>query len=162
MVDAADISADALAVAAKNLVLHGLEDRVQLHRSDLFSALGETRYDVLVSNPPYVTRSAVSRFPAEHRAEPVLAHLGGEDGLDIVRRILAEAPMHLAPGGVLVVEIGQGRARLEAAYPSLPFLWLDTAESEGEVFALSATDLTGTAERKSRTSRSVRKQRGSG
>ena len=140
-VDAADISADALAVAARNVVAHAMEERVTPVRSDLFTALAGRRYDLILSNPPYVTTAAVERFPPEYRAEPVIAHLGGADGLDIVRRILDQAAAHLTEGGMLVVEIGQGREVLEGAYPDLPFLWLDTEESEGEVFALAAADV---------------------
>lgn len=142
-IDAADISADALAVAAGNVADYGLEGRIALARSDLFTELAGRRYDLIISNPPYVTTAAVSEFPPEYRAEPPLAHLGGEDGLDLVRRIVDGAAQHLTPDGALVVEVGQGRAALEAAYPQLPFLWLDTEESEGEVLALKAADLAG-------------------
>jgi ribosomal protein L3 glutamine methyltransferase len=127
---------------------YGLGGRVHLGQSDLFSALEDRKYDLIITNPPYVSAAAVQAFPPEYRAEPVMAHLGGIDGLDIVRRILADAPRHLNPNGVLVAEIGTGRAILEAECPGLPFLWLDTAESEGEVFALSAADLTGAKPKK--------------
>ena len=140
-VDAVDISTGALDVAARNVVAYELEQRISLQNSDLFSVLGTRRYDLVISNPPYVTAAAVRNFPPEYRAEPVVAHLGGEDGLDIVRRVLDAAADHLTDGGSLVVEIGRGRGALEAAYPDLPFLWLDTEDSEGEVFALSAADL---------------------
>ncbi|AHB49541.1 N5-glutamine S-adenosyl-L-methionine-dependent methyltransferase [Hyphomicrobium nitrativorans NL23] len=141
-VDAADISAGALEVAAKNVSDYGLEDRVTLHRSDLFQGLQGATYDLIVSNPPYVTAAAVAAFPPEYAAEPELAHFGGADGLDLVRRILRDAPAHLAPGGVLIVEVGMARDLLETEYPDLPFLWLDTEQSDGEVFALSAEALT--------------------
>lgn len=140
-VDAADISSDALEVARRNVADYGLEDRVRLHRSDLFAGLGGAAYDLILSNPPYVTVAAVAAFPPEYQAEPRLAHLGGEDGLDLVRRILAEAADHLEPWGTLVVEVGQAREALETEYPDLPFLWLDTEQSEGELFALSADAL---------------------
>ena len=140
-VDAADISADALEVAARNVAEHGLEARVRLVRSDLFAQLGGERYDLIVSNPPYVTQAAIDAFPPEYKAEPVLAHLGGTDGLDLVRRILSAAPEHLTKQGQIVVEIGQGRELLEQEYPDLPFLWLDTETSAGEVFALPASAL---------------------
>ncbi len=149
-VDAADLSADALAVAQRNVADYGLADRVRLVRSDLFAALAGERYDLIICNPPYVTTAAVAAFPPEYRAEPRLAHDGGEDGLDLVRRILAEAAAHLAPHGMLVVEIGAGRERLETLFPHLPFLWLDTAESEGEVFALTAVDLAPAGKAKRR------------
>lgn len=139
MVNAADISPDALEVAARNVADYGLADRVSLHTSDLFDGLqGAASYDLIISNPPYVTSAAVAAFPPEYAAEPELAHLGGADGLDFVRRILRDAPAHLAPGGTLIVEVGMARDRLETEYPDLPFLWLDTEQSEGEVFALAA------------------------
>ena len=141
-VDAVDISADALEVAARNVADYGLGDRVTLYRSDLFTALAGRTYDLILSNPPYVTDAAVRLFPPEFKAEPVLAHAGGGDGLDLVRRILSQAGRHLTVGGQLVVEIGMGRAVLEAERPDLPFLWLDTEASDGEVFALSASALT--------------------
>jgi ribosomal protein L3 glutamine methyltransferase len=140
-VDAADISADALEVAARNVADYGLGGRVALHRSDLFAELGGEAYDLIIANPPYVTADAVSAFPPEFKAEPELAHLGGPDGLDIVRRLLKEAPAHLTPAGVLVVEVGFGRETLETDYPDLEFIWLDTEQSEGEVFALTADAL---------------------
>ncbi len=139
-VDAVDISTEALKVARINVADYGLTDTVRIVHSDLFAALESARYDLIISNPPYVDAEAVAAFPPEYRAEPLLAHAGGEDGLDLVRKILAEAPLHLQPEGVLVVEIGHGREVLEADYAHLPFLWLDTAESEGEVFALGAQD----------------------
>ena len=141
VVDAADISPGALEVAAKNVSDYGLGDRVTLHRSDLFSGLQGATYDLIISNPPYVTSAAVAAFPPEYAAEPELAHLGGADGLDLVRQILRDAPRHLAPGGMLIVEVGMARDRLETEYPDLPFLWLDTEQSDGEVFALSADAL---------------------
>jgi ribosomal protein L3 glutamine methyltransferase len=116
-------------------------ERVHLREGDLFGPVHGRRYDLIMANPPYVARAAADAFPPEYAAEPPLAHRGGEDGLDLVRRILAEARDHLQPNGTLVVELGAGRPILEAEHPELPFLWLDTAESEGEVFALRASDL---------------------
>jgi ribosomal protein L3 glutamine methyltransferase len=145
-VDAVDVSRDALDVARRNVDDYGLADRVTLRESDLFTKLGKRRYDLILSNPPYVTRAAVAAFPPEYKAEPELAHLGGDDGMDLVRRILREVPAHLSPGGVLVVEIGMGRETLETEYPDLPFLWLDTEQSEGEVFALGAEALGARAD----------------
>jgi ribosomal protein L3 glutamine methyltransferase len=142
-VDAAELSPDALKVAERNVAEYGLEDRVRLVRSDLFGGLGKARYDLIISNPPYVSAESLAAFPPEYAAEPAMAHAGGEDGMDIVRRILAEASAHLTEGGTLLMEVGMGRAVLEAEYPDLPFLWLDTEESEGEVFALRAADLAG-------------------
>jgi ribosomal protein L3 glutamine methyltransferase len=140
-VDAVDISKNALAVAARNVGDHGLDERVALHRGDLFAPLGNKRYDLIISNPPYVDAEGMAGLPAECRAEPALAFDGGADGLDIVRRILSEAKTHLAPQGGLLCEIGRGRDNLEAAFPQLPLLWLDTEDSEGEVFWIAASDL---------------------
>lgn len=140
-VDASDISPDALDVASCNVADYELGHRVTLHKADLFDGLPPAIYDLIISNPPYVTAAAVKAFPPEYRAEPELAHLGGDDGLALVHRILARARQLLSPHGMLIIEIGDGRERLELARPELPFLWLDTETSEGEVFALSAADL---------------------
>jgi ribosomal protein L3 glutamine methyltransferase len=142
-VDAAELSPDALKVAERNVADYGLEDRVRLVRSDLFAGLGKTRYDLIISNPPYVTAESLAAFPPEYAAEPAMAHAGGEDGMDIVRRILAGASARLTEDGTLLMEVGMGRAVLDTVYPDLPYLWLDTEESEGEVFALRAADLAG-------------------
>lgn len=140
-VDAVDISKDALAVAARNVADYGLEDRLTLYRGDLFKPLGDVSYDLIISNPPYVDAEGMAALPSECRAEPKLAFDGGADGLYIVRRILASAKRHLTPQGGLLCEIGRGRDNLEAAYPDLPLLWLDTEDSEGEVFWIAAADL---------------------
>jgi ribosomal protein L3 glutamine methyltransferase len=140
-VDAVDISPDALAVAERNVAEYGLEDRVHLVRSDLFAGLAGKRYDLILSNPPYVAAEAMAAFSAEYRAEPAIAHAGGGDGMDLVRRILESAGRHLTPEGALVVEVGTGAPLLERDFPHLPFLWLATEESEGEVFALPASAL---------------------
>jgi ribosomal protein L3 glutamine methyltransferase len=144
-VDASDISPDALAVAARNVGDYGLEGRISLVQSDLFEDLAGRRYDLILANPPYVSAAAIAAFPPEYAAEPEIAHAGGADGLDIVRRILAEAGAHLQPGGHLIVEVGTGRDLVERAYPGLPFIWLDTAESAGEVFAIGAAGLPAIA-----------------
>ncbi|MDI4236285.1 50S ribosomal protein L3 N(5)-glutamine methyltransferase [Bradyrhizobium sp. Arg237L] len=141
-IDAVDLSKDALAVAARNIRDYGLEDRLTLHQGDLFEPLEGRRYDLIISNPPYVDALGMASLPRECRAEPKLAFDGGADGLDIVRRILDEAPQHLSAEGGLLCEIGRGREVLEAAYPQLPLLWLDTEDSEGEVFWIGATDLS--------------------
>ena len=141
VIDATDISADALAVAKINVGEHDLATRIKLHRGDLFKPLKGMRYDLILSNPPYVAKAEVAAFPPEYKAEPKLAHLGGVDGLDLVRRILADASSHLSADGLLVCEFGTSRHILEEEYPELPFTWLDTEESEGEVFALRARDL---------------------
>lgn len=142
-VDAVDISPGALAVARMNIADYRLHDRVTPIESDLFAALSGRRYDLIVSNPPYVTSAAVEAFPPEYRAEPKLAHLGGTDGMDLVRRILAAAGQHLEPGGTLVMEIGTGREVIEHDFPDLPLIWLDSEESEGEVLLVTADDLAG-------------------
>ena len=133
-VDAVDISKDALQVAEINVTEHDLTDRIALLRGDLFQPVGDTTYDVILTNPPYVAAKSIARLPREFSHEPRLALAGGADGLDIVRRILAEAGAHLSPGGGLLCEIGRGRDTLEQNYPDEDFLWLDTAESSGEVF----------------------------
>ena len=140
-IDAVDISKDALDVAARNIVDYGLEDRVTLHRGDLFKPLGDTRYDLIISNPPYVDAQGMAELPRECRAEPKLAFDGGADGLDIIRRILDQAGRHLTPQGGLLCEIGRGREALDQAFPQLPLLWLDTEDSEAEVFWIGAADL---------------------
>lgn len=137
-----DISSDALAVARINVEAYGLHDRATLVKGDLFEGIADgQRFDLVVSNPPYVRAGAVDAFPPEYAAEPRLAHDGGEDGLDLVHRILEGASRVLSEEGILVVEIGQERELLEACYPDAPFLWLETANSAGEVFAISARDL---------------------
>jgi ribosomal protein L3 glutamine methyltransferase len=140
-VDAADLSAAALEVARINVDEHDVADRVNLLEGDLFEAVEGRTYDLIISNPPYVAGDEVQAFPPEYGHEPVMAHLGGEDGLDLVRRILAEATDHLNPGGGLLCEIGTGRERLVDDYPQLDFLWLDTEESEGEVFWITREQL---------------------
>jgi ribosomal protein L3 glutamine methyltransferase len=140
-IDAVDISKDALDVAARNVADYGLGERVTLYRGDLFKPIGDRRYDLIITNPPYVDAEGMAALPRECRAEPKLAFDGGADGLDIIRRILKEAARHLTPQGGLLCEIGRGRARLEAAFPQTPLLWLDTEESDGEVFWIAAADL---------------------
>ena len=141
-IDAVDISKDALDVAARNVADYGLEDRVSAaSRRPVFQPLGDRRYDLIISNPPYVDAEGMAALPRECRAEPKLAFDGGADGLDLVRRILNEAGRHLTPEGGLLCEIGRGREQLEAAFPQLPLLWLDTEDSEGEVFWIGAADL---------------------
>ena len=140
-IDAVDLSAGALALARRNVASQRLGDRVMLHRGDLFQPLDVGRYDLIITNPPYVDARGMAKLPPEFRHEPRMALAAGDDGLDLVRRILAEAPRHLSPNGGLLCEIGRGRKPLEAAYPRLPFLWLDTEQSQGEVFWISRKDL---------------------
>ena len=140
-IDAVDLSPGALALARRNVATHRLGDRIALHRGDLFQPLGRNRYDLILSNPPYVDARGMARLPPEYRHEPRMALAAGRDGLDLVHRIVAQAPQHLAKNGSLLCEIGRGRKPLEVAYPRLPFLWLDTEQSEGEVFWISRDDL---------------------
>ncbi len=143
VMDAVDLSADALDVATKNVADYGLADRIELIESDLFAALDGRTYDLILSNPPYVNAESVATLPPEYQAEPALALGSGEDGLDATRQILARARAHLNPGGLLVVEIGHNRDALEAAFPALPFTWLDTASGDQFVFLLRQEDLPG-------------------
>ena len=145
-VDAVDLSAEALEVAQRNVNDYGFEEEIRLVKSDLFAALKGCRYDVIVSNPPYVNGSSMDALPQEYRHEPQLALASGDDGLDHVRDILRVAAEHLEPHGILVVEIGHNRAALESAYPALPFIWLDTASGADFVFLLSQNDLAAHAD----------------
>lgn len=141
-VDAADIDPDALAVAGINVAAHGLERRIRLVRSDLFAGLAGERYDLIVSNPPYVDAVDMAQLPAEYRHEPAIALASGEHGLDAIVRILALAPEHLHAQGLLAAEVGNSCAALQAAFPAVPFTWLTTATGDESVFVLTAEDLT--------------------
>ena len=138
-VDAADLSAAALAVARRNVARHRLATRVRLHHSNLFDALRGVRYDLIVTNPPYVSRDDMRALPSEYRHEPRLALAAGVDGLDLVRRILAQAHESLNPGGWLACEVGSGRRALQRAYPNAPFSW--TAEDAVFLLPLKALPL---------------------
>jgi ribosomal protein L3 glutamine methyltransferase len=140
-VDAVDLSEDALAVAKRNVSDYGLQDRVHLIKSDLFAGLGDKRYDIIISNPPYVDAESVDALPPEYLHEPKMALGSGNDGLDATRVILAKAAQHLTENGVLIVEIGHNRDVLEAAYPDLPFTWLDVSAGDQFVFMLHRNDL---------------------
>jgi ribosomal protein L3 glutamine methyltransferase len=140
-VDALDISPDALAVARVNVQEYGLEQRIRLIESDAFSAISGERYDLIMANPPYVDAKSMANLPDEYRREPRLALEGGEDGLDPVRRLLAQAARHLKPDGLLIVEIGNNKDALERAFPRLSFVWLDTSAGESFVFMLRRKDL---------------------
>ena len=140
-VDAADISADALEVARRNVHDYGLDEVVNLIQSDVYAGLGERRYDLIISNPPYVTEAAMSAIPAEYRHEPALALVSGADGLDVVRQILAGAAAHLNDGGLLMVEVGHNADLVEAAWPDVPFTWVDAPSGESKVFLLGREEL---------------------
>ena len=142
-IDACDISQAALEVARRNVQDYELNDRVRLLESDLFAALGEERYDVIVSNPPYVAEAAMQALPAEYRHEPALALAAGGDGLAVVRRILKDTKRHLTRNGVLLVEVGGGREAVEAAYPDIEFTWLETGVGSDQVFLLERGQLPG-------------------
>ena len=136
-----DISPEALEVARRNVADYGLEPRIHLLQSDLFEGLQGQRYDLIVSNPPYVSAREMQVLPEEYRREPALALDGGSDGLDVVRRILASARAHLTPGGVVVIEVGGGRAAVEAVFPALEPTWLETSAGGDQVFLLERDQL---------------------
>lgn len=140
-IDAADLSPDALEVARINVDDYGLQDRIRLVESDVFSALGDERYDLIVSNPPYVTQASVDALPAEYLHEPAMALGSGDDGMDVVRRILRDAPHHLTAAGVLLIEVGHNRAEFEAAFPELEPVWLTTTSEEEKLLLLRADQL---------------------
>lgn len=140
-VDAVDLSKEALQVAERNIADYHLVDRVRPVHSDAFTALAGRKYDLIISNPPYVDAQAVAALPPEYRHEPEMALGSGDDGLDFTRIILAKAKKHLNADGILVVEIGHNRDALETAFPTLPFTWLDTAAGDEYVFMLRASDL---------------------
>jgi ribosomal protein L3 glutamine methyltransferase len=140
-IDAIDISPAALAVARRNIAAHGLADSVQTIESDLFAAVPGKRYDLILSNPPYVTTEAMAALPPEYRHEPSLALAAGDDGMDVVRHILREARDHLNPDGFIAIEVGHNRAEVEAAFPDLSAIWLDTASSSDKIFLVGYDDL---------------------
>jgi ribosomal protein L3 glutamine methyltransferase len=137
-IDATDISADALAVALRNVTEHGLTDRLNLHQGNLYDPLPVlARYDLIICNPPYVNSQSMLNLPAEYKHEPTLALAGGADGMDLVRTILEQAPAHLNDQGILLLEIGHERAYFEAAFPELEPVWLDTAQASDQILLLN-------------------------
>ncbi|HEX5340443.1 MAG TPA: 50S ribosomal protein L3 N(5)-glutamine methyltransferase [Gammaproteobacteria bacterium] len=147
-VDATDISDAALAVARINVEALHVAHQIALHRADVFDGLPAARYDIIVSNPPYVDAEDMAKLPDEHKHEPALGLAAGEDGLDIVHRILAAAPAWLAAHGILVVEVGNSRWALEQAYPDAPFTWLEFQRGQAEVFLLHAEQVSGLRKQK--------------
>lgn len=142
-IDAVDISSDALKVAYRNVDDYDLGDRLRLIQSDAFAEISSERYDLIISNPPYVNAESMANLPEEYQREPELALASGEDGLDFARRLLSDAADHLNPNGLLVVEIGNNRDELELAFPETLFTWLDTSAGDRFVFLLRREDLPG-------------------
>ncbi|MBP7417968.1 MAG: 50S ribosomal protein L3 N(5)-glutamine methyltransferase [Xanthomonadales bacterium] len=140
-VDVADISAGALALARENVAAHHLQRRMRVIESDLYGALGGERYDLIVSNPPYVPDRDVDALPPEYGHEPALGLKGGDDGLDLVLRILAHAPEHLGEGGLLVVEVGDSEEALAALLPQVPFAWVEFKVGQMGVFVLGRDEV---------------------
>ncbi len=140
-VDAVDLSEDAISVAERNVGEYELDDRITIIQSNAFDKVPGKRYDLIISNPPYVNAESVNRLPPEYLHEPEMALGSGEDGLDFTHIILREARQHLTDDGLLIVEIGHNRDELEAAYPNLPFTWLETSAGDQFVFMLQAADL---------------------
>lgn len=140
-IDAADLSSDALAVARRNVEMHNLSQRLRLVQSDLYQALKGERYDVILTNPPYVARTEMKTLPKEYGFEPEMALVSGDNGLDAVLRILQEAPEHLEPGGILIAEVGNSHEVLQRILPQVSFTWLATSTGDESVFLLTADQL---------------------
>ena len=144
-VSACDISAPALAVAARNLDRHGLSSHIELFHGDLWSPLpdphDENRFDLIICNPPYVNAASMRKLPAEYHAEPALALAGGEDGMDLIRKIIANAPDYLSERGALVLEIGNEVEHFHKAFPQIPVIWMDVSAGNEQVLLIQAEDL---------------------
>jgi len=141
-IDALDLSADAIAVAERNVTEYNLGNRINLIESDLFQSVGDQKYDIIISNPPYVDAESVRALPGEYLHEPALALGSGDDGLDATRIILEHAATQLTDNGILIVEIGHNREVLEAAFPNLPFTWMEVSAGDQFVFMLHKNDLS--------------------
>lgn len=141
-VDAVDLSKDAIQVAQDNIRQHLLQDRVTAIESDLFSNLKGRQYDFILTNPPYVNETSMKQLPPEYLHEPRMALAGGDSGMDLIERILQQAPAHLKEGGFLIVELGNERLHFEAAFPHLNPVWLETSAGDEQVFLLNKEDLT--------------------
>ncbi len=140
-VDAVDLSENALEVADENIELSGLDGRITTHRSDLFDQLPQCEYQVIICNPPYVNNHSMEGLPAEYRHEPTMALAGGEDGMDLIRRLLVAAPDFMAPGGLLILEIGNEYENFIAAFPDLDPVWLSTENTEDQILLLTREQL---------------------
>jgi len=140
-VDAVDLSPEALEVARINVDLYGLEDRLKLHQGDLMAPLLDQKYDIIISNPPYVDAASMDSLPGEYRHEPEMALAGGKDGLDLVHTLMRQAAQTLNPGGWLIVEIGHNKDVMTATYPNLPLVWLDTDGGSDFVFLIDQASL---------------------
>lgn len=154
-IDASDASSGALDVARRNVTDYGLRRRIKLHRSDIYAAFEGRRYDLIVANPPYVSNAAMRALPPEYRREPTLALAGGADGLDLVRRILTHGAEHLNPAGVLVCEVGHHRARVERAFPGMPFIWPETSGGDDCVFVITREAMLAAQGRSGRATRAA-------
>ena len=140
-VDAVDLSPEALEVARINVDLYGLEDRLKLHQGDLMAPLMDQKYDIIISNPPYVDAASMDSLPGEYRHEPEMALAGGKNGLDLVHTLMRQAAQTLNPGGWLIVEIGHNKDVMTATYPNLPLIWLDTDGGSDFVFLIDQASL---------------------
>jgi ribosomal protein L3 glutamine methyltransferase len=144
-VSACDVSAPALAVAARNLDRHGLSSHIELFHGDLWSPLpdpnDENRFDLIICNPPYVNAASMRNLPAEYHAEPALALAGGEDGMDLIRKIIGSAPDYLSERGALVLEIGNEVEHFQKAFPQIPVIWMDVSAGNEQVLLIQAEDL---------------------